>query len=128
MKKVMFILAMLTLYCSGCVMHNCTSTCVDLTGTWRYWIGQHNLPSGDTITLEQADCTFSGSNPKHTIHGIVLGNEVRLTQLITGETTEGFARRVEGSYHEGSMGNGRISGMYTSSRGEIGSWVMTRQE
>ncbi len=124
MRLIVLFSTLLFLLCSGgCCHQNVNSCSIDISGDWNYTSDYEYLRSG-TITFSQTDCMFKGVNPDHTFYGIIIGNEVRLTVLVTGETMEGIVMRVEGSYFEGPVDQQRrITGLYTRPNGENGSWM-----
>lgn len=124
-KTALIVLALLILCCSGCATLKCEPPSVDLTGTWKYYVGKLHDPAGyttQTITLNQTGNTFSGVNQANTINGTVIGNNVHLTLVITGETMEGYVLRAEGNYFDG-----KIAAVFTASNGKTGYWNAIRQ-
>ena len=120
-RTILIIFAMLTLSCSGCVGLMGNHCCADISGTWNFHDG---AVTSRPITFEQTGCTFSGVTPGDTIHGTIYGNEVHLTQLVTGETMEGPVLRAECSYFDGR----KIIGVFTTPEGETGEWIASRAQ
>lgn len=112
--------------------NTCTACGTDLSGDWRYRRTNFNNESvyfGREITFTQSGRSFEGTNAFHTIRGNVEGNWIRLTQVVSGEESEGFVLLAEGNLYQ--AGNFLIATLAivaenaTSTPG--GSLVLTKQ-
>lgn len=124
MRYLVTLSTLLVLVSSGCSLHHKSLPCtVNIDGAWSYsYIYFPDTLTRKETTFEQTGCTFSGVDPSYTIIGTIVGNEIHLVQMVTGETQEGWLMRVEGHYYEGTTGKGKITGMYSTSDGKTGAW------
>ena len=106
-----------------------TSGCVhtaNIGGNWKFSLGgDQNVPipsTTQTVVLNQDNGSFSGENPYYRFVGSVYENSFDFVMVVTGETTEGFVRHVEGA-----VDGDKMYGVFRESHGDIGSFVAWRQ-
>ncbi len=121
MRKVLpAILTAGLLLASGCV-HT-----ANIGGNWKYTlVDDQNLPVPNTlqtVVLNQDRGAFSGENPYYRFVGSVYENSFDFVMVVTGETTMGFVRHVEGS-----VDGDKMYGVFQESHGDVGSFVAWRQ-
>ena len=112
---------------SGCCKLDQKISYSDIAGTWNYHITKDNAPiSSGTVVFDQQNNSFEGVNPTYTFVGSVYGVSLSFVMIVTGEESDGFVRRVDGSV---SKQGKRITGVYQNSHdGQIGSFLALKQE
>lgn len=100
--------------CGACDAH--------VSGKWTYFFSRKGAADyHSSIHLGQFGNSFKGVDSMHTMVGSLRGQWLNFTLVVTGEESEGWVMKVDAS-----VDGDRITGVYTDSNGNIGSFVAIR--